>query len=181
MRLIPPRLGFARFGDPQGVLTDAMRAMSELAETRRDDGYFAVMGAFMGVIELLLKAVPVDEGVYEVRRTGQAPLNDPLILKVRAYLADHFHEPVSREQIARQVGASISTVERHYLVSMGEPLMKTVMRLRINRARELLATGCTVKEVGEATGFYDAFHFSKAFKRAVGISPSRFRSRGRTS
>lgn len=41
--------------------------------------------------------------------------------------------------------------------------------------RMLLETTQTLSEIAEHLGYCDAFHFSKAFKNAVGLSPSRYR------
>jgi AraC-like DNA-binding protein len=50
-----------------------------------------------------------------------------------------------------------------------------LMRLKMNRAAALLFQHeLLVKEVAAEVGFADAFHFSRAFKRAYGISPDRF-------
>ena len=35
--------------------------------------------------------------------------------------------------------------------------------------------GSSLKQIAEATGFFDAFHFSREFKRAVGQSPAVWR------
>jgi AraC-like DNA-binding protein len=45
----------------------------------------------------------------------------------------------------------------------------------MNRAAALLLDQrMMVKEVADALGFADAFHFSRTFKRVYGISPERF-------
>lgn len=55
-----------------------------------------------------------------------------------------------------------------------------LMRLKMARAAALLLNRhLLVKEIGQRVGFEDPYHFSKAFKRAYGISPAAFRSRGR--
>ncbi|WP_338692736.1 AraC family transcriptional regulator [Streptomyces sp. Q6] len=51
-----------------------------------------------------------------------------------------------------------------------------VQRLRINRAKELLAeTDLTVAAVSRRTGFNDAGYFTRQFTRRTGITPSAFR------
>jgi len=57
-----------------------------------------------------------------------------------------------------------------------------LMRLKMNRAADLLLNSRRlVKEVAEALGFADAYHFSRVFKKVHGLSPSQFVQGGRRS
>jgi AraC-like DNA-binding protein len=50
-----------------------------------------------------------------------------------------------------------------------------LQRLKMtDAARRLHAPGRTVKAVAADLGYGDAFHFSRVFKRVMGLSPSRF-------
>ncbi len=50
-----------------------------------------------------------------------------------------------------------------------------LLRLRMNHAARLLqAMGASVKQVAGELGFSDPFHFSRVFKRTMGVSPSQF-------
>jgi AraC-like DNA-binding protein len=51
-----------------------------------------------------------------------------------------------------------------------------LMRLKMNLAAERLQSpGMLVKKVAAELGFADAFHFSRAFKKVLGVSPEGFR------
>ena len=45
------------------------------------------------------------------------------------------------------------------------------MRARIELAKTLALKGLPLKRVAEETGFFDAYHLSKAFKKAAGMAP----------
>jgi AraC-like DNA-binding protein len=50
-----------------------------------------------------------------------------------------------------------------------------LVRLRMTRAGELLLMpGASVKQVAEDLGFADAFHFSRTFKKVMGLPPAQF-------
>lgn len=54
--------------------------------------------------------------------------------------------------------------------------MRYARRRRLELARELLVGGdLPIAEVAQRCGFPDQFHFSRAFKRAHGSSPSSYR------
>jgi len=59
---------------------------------------------------------------------------------------------------------------------VGLPPLQYVHRYRMQRAKHLLESGDqSVAQVAAATGFRDAFYFSRAFNRSEGVSPLRYR------
>ena len=51
------------------------------------------------------------------------------------------------------------------------------LRCRMDRAKEFLRSPqFTVRQVAEATGFADQSHFTKVFRRMVGVTPLQFRA-----
>lgn len=61
---------------------------------------------------------------------------------------------------------------------MGEGLNDYIIKLRLEKAKELLRSNPTLPlvKVASEVGFSSAEVFSRAFKRYDGISPSRYRS-----
>ena len=64
-----------------------------------------------------------------------------------------------------------ATYKRRY----GETVTESLSRIRLTRAREMIAAGTSVTEAATACGFADPSYFSKCFRRAFGYSPSRAR------
>ena len=57
----------------------------------------------------------------------------------------------------------------------GLPPIAFQLRLRLGAARNLLlASDLSCKEIAARVGFADTYTFSKAFKRALGLSPRAF-------
>ncbi|MBU1002866.1 MAG: AraC family transcriptional regulator [Proteobacteria bacterium] len=48
------------------------------------------------------------------------------------------------------------------------------LQCRISRALDMIASGMPLAEAGLACGFADQSHFTRAFRRAVGVPPGRF-------
>ena len=58
----------------------------------------------------------------------------------------------------------------------GLPPMQFMLRLRIDRAKELLDfTDNPIAEIAEASGFSDQNYFARTFKQFTGMSPTQFR------
>ena len=80
------------------------------------------------------------------------------------------------EEIARHVGVGVERFRKGFREQVGLPPAEYLRMRRMNAAQSMLADGHrTVREVALALGFPDAFSFSRQFKQAVGVSPSRFR------
>lgn len=54
----------------------------------------------------------------------------------------------------------------------GSTPIQYINRLKLARAKELLKSGYTVGDAAELSGFSDMSHFSREFKKSVGIAPS---------
>lgn len=59
----------------------------------------------------------------------------------------------------------------------GKTISAYCTELRIQRAKELLrTTPMKLRQIAELLGYYDQYHFCKAFKKATGLSPSAYRA-----
>ncbi len=79
-------------------------------------------------------------------------------------------------ELAQVAGMSPNYFCEQFKVSTGLPPYKYILRCRIERAKQYLrdpkiALACA----GEADGFADQSHFTKVFRRIVGVTPMRFR------
>lgn len=62
------------------------------------------------------------------------------------------------------------------VATTGNSPMAWLYAARIERAKHLLmSTGQSVAEVSECVGFRDVSHFSRMFRKQVGVSPGRYR------
>jgi PAS domain S-box-containing protein len=79
----------------------------------------------------------------------------------------------------RNISSSLRLSEAYFVrlfkKSMYMPPMKYFTRLKIHNAALLLMQGLTVKEVAERLGFYSESHFSKQFKRYMGVPPKNYK------
>lgn len=101
-------------------------------------------------------------------------------LRCRTWLEAHGDDVATLAEAARACGVSSAYLCRLFRRYDRASPWKLVRERRLHRAAELLADrGTRVATVAERLGYADPFHFSRAFTRAFGISPQRFRSLGR--
>ncbi len=83
---------------------------------------------------------------------------------------------VSVAGLAQEAGLHPSWLGAAYRRAMGESVLETSARLRVERAARLLReTGLGYAEVALESGFCDQSHMNRAFRRVLGRTPSRVR------
>ena len=99
-----------------------------------------------------------------------------LVPRAEHLLKSGIGNPPTCEELARKLNVSASTLSHRFRREKGESVMKYLMKLRIEQAKHLLEEGLSLSAVAAQTGFDNPFHFSRAFKRTVGFSPSEYRA-----
>jgi AraC-like DNA-binding protein len=91
-----------------------------------------------------------------------------------AFLREHATRQVTRRDVAEAFSVTPEHVNAMFKKQLGLTPTQFVHRERCLLAYRMMRDhGLSVKEAARTTGFGDAFHFSRVFKRVMGISPSR--------
>jgi two-component system response regulator YesN len=100
----------------------------------------------------------------------------PAVLRAVEFAEEHFCEAITLDLVARRAAVSKFHLCRLFRQETGSRFRDFLHRLRIARAKTLLAsTRSTVTEVAYAVGFNDLAHFDKVFARVAGVTPSDYR------
>lgn len=117
----------------------------------------------------------VAEGT-DVRHQAMA-LNHRQSEKARDYILAHVCEDVTLDAIARHVGISTSSVQRHFKERFGMTISDFIRRERLETARTALERdGIPISQAAYLAGYNNPSSFTTAFKRAYGVSPKRLRA-----
>ncbi|CAA9331767.1 MAG: hypothetical protein AVDCRST_MAG07-1816 [uncultured Frankineae bacterium] len=85
--------------------------------------------------------------------------------------------PVGREELAAAAAVSVAHLSRLWRTEFGLGPARALELVRLARALVLLRGGSMgVREIGEAIGFRDPYHFSHRFRASFGTSPSAYRA-----
>lgn len=93
------------------------------------------------------------------------------------YIDAHLAASVSLQDLAVAAGMSKFYLVRQFTRAFGLPPHAYQIRLRIARARELLARTLAVKHVSAELGFSDQSHFGRHFRKATGLTPAEYQRR----
>lgn len=86
----------------------------------------------------------------------------------------------SPQEVARQIGLNYENFRKRFARVMGESPGHYQKRRRLEWASAAIYQGeQSLKQIADELGFCDVFHFSKAFKQEVGLTPSDYRKRVR--
>lgn len=112
--------------------------------------------------------------LYQARKMG---VDDEKGNAILCYIHAHYQQSLSNGDIAAHFGYHeyyISALVRKFT---GLPLHRYLLRYRMHTAVGLLqTTSVSVSEVAAMVGMPDVKHFSKCFKKVMGVPPSTFRS-----
>ena len=104
------------------------------------------------------------------------------LANARAFMRDAYRRPVSLPDISAQANLSPYHFLRVHKLTFGETPHEFLTRLRIERAKTLLARGShNVTEACFEVGFSSLGSFSALFNHRVGLPPSEYRRHARSS
>jgi AraC family transcriptional regulator len=95
---------------------------------------------------------------------------------VTEYMESHLNEKTTISELAGLVDLTRFHFIRSFKQAAGIPPHQFMIRLRVDRAKEMLAEGeLSIAEVASQTGFGSPIQLTRAFRRVVGTTPSAFR------
>ncbi|MEZ5782623.1 MAG: GlxA family transcriptional regulator [Rhizobiaceae bacterium] len=93
--------------------------------------------------------------------------------KIVELMADNLDEPYSAVELAKSAKLSVRQVERLFLRHLNMTPGRYYMRLRLERARELLRqTNMPILDIAIATGFTSHSYFAQSYRLQFGRPPS---------
>ena len=94
------------------------------------------------------------------------------------YLIENFHRKITLDDLAQETHTSKFHLRRLFCHAMGSSPNEYLMRLRVNKARELLRLSTyTISQISEKTGFEAPSYFIKIFRKYENMTPNEFRKK----
>ncbi len=99
-----------------------------------------------------------------------------MVLRINAYLNQHFTEPLTLAEIAKELSCSETYISHLYKRVTGMTPIQYAIRRRIGFAQTLLiSTELSVTQISIRVGYDNANYFSTLFSKQVGMSPAKYR------
>jgi AraC-like DNA-binding protein len=106
--------------------------------------------------------------------------HNDVMRKAVDYLRENISEKVALDDLAEYVGLSRSCLSALFKTELGVTFTEFFNLMRIEKSKALLLEQrLSLAEIAGLVGYNDQSYFTKVFARRTGISPGRFRKRGR--
>jgi len=99
----------------------------------------------------------------------------PVKADLKAFMPYHYKKGYSIQELAKITGRSQATFYRDFHKAFSMPPHKWITQQRLSEAKELLEKGeKSISQIYLELGYKDLSHFSKVFKKAFGVPPSKY-------
>jgi AraC family transcriptional regulator len=103
-------------------------------------------------------------------------LDDGRLRRVLAYVEEHLAEDIAVADLANVACLSIFHFTRAFAATMGVPPHRYVSQRRLEGAKAMIATGrASLGEIAFDCRFSSQSSFTRAFRRATGVTPAEYR------
>ncbi len=167
---------------PVELREDLLALVGELHGETRPDSAWLTSALVVRLLIGQLRGARRTSGQGE----GLSPLNagrhQEVVTRAEVFMGAQLHRTLLRGTIADEVGVSEPHLARLFRATTGKTVLGRLTEMRLARAKALLLeTTQPVTAIASAVGLSSFSHFSRLFKRSVGVAPSDYRrARGRS-
>ena len=160
----------ASFKDLRENMVNEMLYIAE----HKNSSAFHLIGHLYLFIDFLIRSA----ASMQVASNGR--MRDFYIKEALNYIEQNFQNDISVEGIAAFCGLNRTYFGRIFKDTVGQSPQQFLLNYRMTKAAELLKlTTLSVNDIGNAVGYPNQLHFSRAFKNIYGVSPREWRNRNR--
>ncbi len=118
------------------------------------------------------------EYTQRVERLRRGAHESRLAVQVANYVQHHLSEPISTEELARELFLSRTHLSARFHKETGETLACFIRKEKMEEAKRLLRySDKPMTAISSYLGFSSPGHFAGAFKKVVGIAPTEYRAK----
>ncbi len=152
------------------------RVLTDADLERCNNGVATILGKGLFTTEETLNHI---DSALTRNNTLSGPTRQ-LVRRAMTFIHMHYSEPITREEIAEEVGISADYLTDCFRQELGITPITYIRRYRIRRACDLLKnTDTSITQIAMSVGFSESAHFSHAFLRETGVTPRAYRLQGR--
>lgn len=114
----------------------------------------------------------------DISERQKSKLSKP-VERAKRYVKDFYYKPLSLSEIAKNVFLSEQYLSELFKRETGRTITDYIREYKIEMAKMFMNdTRYKITDIAEKVGYNDARHFSKIFKKLVGVTPKEYRRLG---
>ncbi len=157
----------AKFKDLQDSMVQEILYLTEHGEASP----FHLIGHLYLCFDAMLRSITPETNPSRKR------LQDYYIHETLTYIEQNFQNDISVEDMAKVCGLNRSYFGKIFKDSTGKTPQQFLLTYRMIKATELLKlTKLSIGDIGNAVGYTNQLHFSRAFKNVYGVPPREWRN-----
>lgn len=160
-----------------GSLAEKFATLAPVVEYPADTFYKIAEVVKTNLVSAEYYASAIYEIMHHLFFNALKPLDVPS--QVRRHIELNYMETLTVEEMAQRFGLNRRYLSRLFKDRYGEPVKEYIVHVRMEKAKEFLASGHSVSEAALLSGYGDVFNFSKMFRKAVGVSPAAYKKGSR--
>jgi AraC-like DNA-binding protein len=150
-----------------------------------DPGLRRAVVALLGDFERPLAGLEQQDALHDLAvaleaasgvRRAPVIANREAAMRARDFIEAHLDGSFSLADLERATGHDRWQLSRDFRALFGTSPYRYLILRRLDRARGRMIAGLSLAETALAGGFADQSHFSRAFKRAYGLTPNLWRA-----
>lgn len=144
---------------------------------RESFGYELILKTFL--VQMLIAIYRKTKRLHEIAPAGQQSYSQENVRRILQYINQHFTETFSLQELSNELHLNKYYICHCFKEVTGYTINNYVISKRIEEAKKMLrATDEPIGFISEKLGFNTAVHFSRSFKKYVGMSPQYYRKQG---
>jgi AraC-like DNA-binding protein len=152
--------------------SDLLNACVRLVRLLKSPEQYRVLSPLV-VREIIYRLLTGEQG-HRMRHLATVGGHAHRMVRAVKKLRDDFAKPLRIEDVAREIGMSVSGFHAHFKAVTAMSPLQFQKQLRLQEARRLMLTeSLDAAEAGFQVGYDDASHFSRDYKRHFGDPPFR--------
>ncbi|RAP74702.1 helix-turn-helix transcriptional regulator [Paenibacillus montanisoli] len=154
-----------------GLEDDFIALITELRSGLRSP--HIVKHLFIHILVKIYRAVHVYHGSRQKHNK-----HEPMIQEIIKELNEDYGSAIALADIAERYSLNERYLNHIFKAATGIPLGRYLMKIRIEQAKRLLrTTHLQITDIAMDTGFFDAAHFCKSFKKYTDFTPAEYKAR----
>ena len=146
---------------------------------KQDKFYIDRLSAILSYMILEMEKLDKNSSFKPVK--GNTEKVSPLSLKMIDYISNNFTSTITLDSLSNKFYISKVSICLYFKKAMNCTVGEYVMRLRLNKAKQLLSgTKKTVEDIASLCGFSSGAYLGLIFKQKIGISPLQYRKLQKT-